>query len=151
MTKKKPVWRSHDDGSHYLIPDKSALPKGSMKVIEPVDEAIDSEHEITGEDERLQDNGEANRYAQEMYPEEYDETLEEREGREIIEEIQEEKAEGDHSAFGKKAEGRLKDIEEKITVSAIKGGEKTDQLGVKLRREIRKMILKRQLKEQEEK
>jgi len=141
MPKKKGIWRSHEDGSHYLIPDKSTLPRGSMNVVEPVDEAIDSEREITGDE-----------YARELYPEEYDEeTREEREGREIIEEIQEEKREGDHSAFGKKAEGRLKDIEEKITVSAIKGGEKTDELGVKLRREIRKMILKRQLKEQEDK
>ena len=141
MTKKK--WLSrHSDGRHFPIeyPNKDNLPKGSMKTLEPVDEAIDGEREITGDE-----------YAQELYPEEYDETPEEREGREIIEEIQEEKAEGDHSAFGKKAEGRLKDIEEKITVSAIKGGEKTDQLGVKLRREIRKMILKRQLKEMEDK
>jgi len=142
LPKKK--WLSrHSDGRHFPVeyPDKDNLPKGSMKVIEPVDDAIDAEHEITGEE-----------YASEMYPEEYEEeTPEEREGREIIEEIQEEKREGDHSAFGKKAEGRLKDIEEKITVSAIKGGEKTDELGVKLRREIRKMILKRQLKEQEDK
>jgi hypothetical protein len=112
-----------------------------MKQIDALDEAIDSEREITGDE-----------YARELYPEEYDEeTPEEREGREIIEEIQEENAEGDHSAFGKKAEDRLKDIEEKITVSAIKGGEKTEELGTKLRREIRKMILKRQLKKMEDK
>lgn len=144
MTKKK--WLSrHSDGRHFPIeyPNKDNLPKGSMKVLEPIDEAIDAENEKTG-----------NEYAQEMYPEydfSEDETPEERENREITEEIKGERAEGDHSAFGKKAEGRLKDIEEKITVSAIKGGEKTDELGVKLRREIRKMILKRQLKEMEDK
>jgi hypothetical protein len=109
-----------------------------MKTLEPVDEAIDGEREITGEE-----------YAQELYPEEYDETPEEQEGREIIEEIQEEKAEGDHSALGKKAEGRLKEIEERLTINALKGEDKANTLSEKLRREVRKMILKRQLKELE--
>lgn len=139
MTKKK--WLSrHSDGQHFIAeyPDKDNLPRGSMKTLEPVDEAIDGEREITGEE-----------YAQELYPEEYDETPEEQEGREIIEEIQEEKAEGDHSALGKKAEGRLKEIEERLTINALKGEDKANTLSEKLRREVRKMILKRQLKELE--
>jgi hypothetical protein len=107
-----------------------------MKEIEPVDEAIDSEHEITGDE-----------YAKELYPEEY-ETPQEFEDREIIQEIESEKIGKDSNAFRTRAESRLKDIGEKIAEDGIKGESKANELGVRLRREIRKMILKRQLNEE---
>jgi hypothetical protein len=140
MTKKK--WLSrHSDGRHFPVeyPDKDNLPKGSMKVIEPVDDAIDAEHEITGEE-----------YAEELYPEEYgDLTPQEMEDREIINEIETEKSIKDGNAFSTRAEGKLKDIGKNIAERGIESESKANELGVKLRREIRKMILKRRMQEEE--
>jgi hypothetical protein len=106
-----------------------------MKEIEPKDESIDEEKEITGEE-----------YTQEMYPEynfNDDETPEEAEDREIIEEIGEESSERDRNAFRTRALELSKHISTRAE-NGLKDGEgKANELGSKLRREIRKMILKR--------
>jgi hypothetical protein len=140
MVKKK--WLSrHSDGRHFPVeyPDKDNLPKGSLKEI-AVDEAIDSEHELTGEE-----------YAQELYPEEYGELTErEMEDREIINEIESEKEVKDEHSLGGRVENRVKDIGQDVVERGIEAEEKGTEIGNKLKREIRKFILKRQLKEIED-